>query len=375
MHLGENWLFVIKIILYLLGLSVIGLTLLPFLRLSAWWIRVGEFPRLQIAVLAVLVALFFSFFAYPFSAVETVFLAALVFCIAYQFACILPYTPFYRKQTKKNNVPLPKKVVRILFSNVYIKNRKYEKVLRMVKKMNADVVLLAETDEAWVKALEPLKEIYPTMISHPLDNGYGMTLFTRLKLINPELKFIIEPVVPSIHTDAELPSGDVIRLYCMHPRPPIPMETGRSTERDAELLIVGREICRLDKPAIIFGDLNDVAWSRTTRLFQKISGMLDPRVGRGMFSTFPVKYPLIHFPLDHLFHTKHFRLVELRRLKSVGSDHYPIYCSLSLDKVAPHVQQPPEADRDDHQEALTTIRENLAVLEEEKREDEKVEKR
>jgi endonuclease/exonuclease/phosphatase (EEP) superfamily protein YafD len=372
--MSESWLFVIKIILYFFGFLTIGLTVLPFLRHSAWWIRVGDFPRLQVAVVGIVSALGFSTLAYPFTTFETVFLAALAFCVVYQVFCILPYTPFYKKQTKKNKVPLPKNVIRILFCNVYVHNRQFDRTKRMIEKMNADVVLLAEPTEEWVAALEPLKKMYPTMIAHPLDNGYGMLLFTRLKLINPELKFIIEDVVPSIHTDAELPSGDIIRLYCMHPRPPIPMETGRSTERDAELLIVGREICKLDKPAIIFGDLNDVAWSRTTRLFQKISGMLDPRVGRGMYSTFPVKYPLIHFPLDHLFHTKHFRLVELKRLRSVGSDHYPVYCALSLDKVAPRVQQAPEADHDDHQEAIETIRENLTLLEEEKREAEKVEK-
>lgn len=360
--------FVIKIILYSLGLLAIGLTVVPLLRHSAWWIRVGEFPRLQIAVAAIFSGVFFAPVAYPFSDIELVFLAALAFCAVYQFVRIAPYTPFYRRQVQTSRVPLPKKVVRILFCNVFIENKQYDRVIKMVEKMNADIVLLAETDEAWVKAVEsPLKKMYPTMIAHPLDNGYGLVLCSRLKLINPELKFIIEPVVPSIHTDCELPSGDVIRLYCMHPRPPIPMETGRSIERDAELLIVGREICESDKPTIIFGDLNDVAWSRTTRLFQKISGLLDPRVGRGMYSTFPVKYPFLHFPLDHLFHTEHFRLVELRRLKSVGSDHFPVYVTLSLETTAPKTQEPPQPDAEDHAEAEETIRESLELLEEERK--------
>ncbi|HEX8247896.1 MAG TPA: endonuclease/exonuclease/phosphatase family protein [Pyrinomonadaceae bacterium] len=367
---GAAWLFAVKIILYLFGFLAIVLTVLPFLRLSAWWIRLGEFPRLQIAVTAVLVNIIFNIVGYPLALVEVVFLTALSVCSVYQLFCILPYTPFYRKQVQKSRVPLPKKVIRILFSNVFIENRQYEKVVRMVEKMNADVVLLAETDEAWVKAVEPLKKLYPTMIAHPLDNGYGMVLFSRLKLVNPELKFIIEDVVPSIHTDVELRSGDIVRLYCMHPRPPIPMETGRSTERDAELLIVAREIHerdKEDKPTIIFGDLNDVAWSRTTRLFQKISRLLDPRVGRGMYSTFPVKYPLLHFPLDHIFHTDHFRLVEIRRLKSVGSDHFPVYVTLSLETTAKFVQEAPVADEDDHAEAHETIQEALELLEQEKK--------
>jgi endonuclease/exonuclease/phosphatase (EEP) superfamily protein YafD len=367
---GAGWLFAVKIILYLFGFSAIALTVLPFLRLSAWWIRLGEFPRLQIAVAAVLVNLVFNIAGYPPAPHEIIFLTALSAVAVYQFFCILPYTPLYRKQVQKSRVPLPKKVIRILFSNVFIENRQYEKVVRMVEKTNADIVLLAETDAAWVEAVEPLKKLYPTMIAHALDNGYGMVLFSRLKLIDPELKFIIEDVVPSIHTDVELRSGDVVRLYCMHPRPPIPMETGRSTERDAELLLVGREVAehdRQDKPTIVFGDLNDVAWSRTTRLFQKISRLLDPRVGRGMYSTFPVKYPLLHFPLDHIFHTDHFRLVEISRLKSVGSDHYPVYAALSLETTAKFVQEAPEADEDDHAEAHETIQEALELLEQERR--------
>lgn len=367
---GEGWLFAVEIILYLLGIPAIVLTLLPFLRLSAWWIRIGEFPRLQIAVAAVSVAAVYAFAAPPLVAAEIAFLAALCLCAAYQIFRILPYTPFYRKQVQQSRVPLPGKVIRILFSNVYIENRRYDKVRRMIEKMNADIVLLAETDAGWVEAVAPLKRLYPTMISHALDNGYGMVLFSRLKLVNPEIKFIIEPVVPSIHTEVELPSGDRVRLYCMHPRPPIPMETGRSLERDAELLIVGREIREhdaQDKPTIIFGDLNDVAWSRTTRLFQKISRLLDPRVGRGMYSTFPVKYPLLHFPLDHVFHTDHFRLVELRRLKTVGSDHFPVYVTLSLETTARFAQEAPEADPDDHAEAHETIQEALEVLEQEKK--------
>jgi endonuclease/exonuclease/phosphatase (EEP) superfamily protein YafD len=97
--------------------------------------------------------------------------------------------------------------------------------------------------------------------------------------------------------------------------------------------VVGKEISKQSGPVIVAGDLNDVAWSPTTRHFKKISGLLDPREGRGFFNTFHAHYPLVKWPLDHVFHSKHFSLVRIERLSDIGSDHYPLFTQLAL--VAP----------------------------------------
>lgn len=359
---------VLKTILYIIGTSAIILTVLPFIRLYAWWIRIGDFPRIQIAIGALLTAIFLLVFIYPFSIGEIVFVAILFACVLYQFFCILPYLPFYPKQVELEREDEHHESIRILICNVYEENRETDKLKTLIESVKPDLFLLAEVNRRWTDAMSVFESEYKHNIIHPLENTYGLALYSKLELVEPEIKFLIEDDIPSFHTKVKLRSGEKIRLFCIHPRPPVPTENHRSLERDAELLIVGKTVEKLDEPTIVCGDLNDVAWSRTTKLFQKISGLLDPRIGRGLYNSFHVNYRFLRFPLDHVFHSKHFRLEELKRMPEVGSDHFPIYISLCLEKTAEHTQEEPEAEHHEKLEADETIKEAFETIEQEKAE-------
>jgi endonuclease/exonuclease/phosphatase (EEP) superfamily protein YafD len=161
------------------------------------------------------------------------------------------------------------------------------------------------------------------------------------------VRYLIEDGIPSIVTAVDLPHCPNVQLYCLHPRPPRPEKAQDSTNRDAELVVIGHQVRGNPDPTVVAGDLNDVAWSYTTDLFLRVSGLLDPRRGRGMYNTFNARNPLLRFPLDHVFHSAHFRLVRLQRLPDVGSDHFPILVELSFEESAVHTHNTPEADSDD----------------------------
>lgn len=350
------WL-VVKIILYSLSFLAIALTVLPLFKFSAWWFRIGDFPRLQIVVLCLLIAVFFFITAFPLTAAEIILLLLLLICSVYHIFRIFPYLPFYSKQVEQAKEPKAENIIRILISNVLMYNRNSDKLLALIEKADPDLILLAEVDERWINEIAALEKSYPNNVKYPVANTYGMALYSRLELINPQIKFLVEDDIPSIHTDVKLPSGKIFTLYCLHPLPPVPPENDRSSERDAELLIVGRMVKKDDKPTIVAGDLNDVAWSRTTNLFQKISGLLDPRIGRGLYNSFHADYPFLRFPLDHVFHSNHFRLVKLERMPYIGSDHFPIFVALSLEPTAEITQEEPKADKEEQLEAVETIQE------------------
>ena len=246
-------------------------------------------------------------------------------------------------------------------------NQHYQRLIAQIEKHQPDLVLTLETDQAWQKALAVIEKDYPYRVAVPLDNLYGMHLYSRLELKDTEVKFILSDEIPSIHTTVILRSGQPVQLYCLHPKPPSPTEAKDSKLRDAELLIVGDQIKDLDESCIVMGDLNDVAWSRTTRLFQRISGLLDPRVGRRYVNTFHADYPLLRWSLDHVFHSTDFALVAMQRLPHIGSDHFPIYVVLQTGRVFEQVQQELEQSAADEQEAQQTIEEGIKKAEQEEK--------
>jgi endonuclease/exonuclease/phosphatase (EEP) superfamily protein YafD len=200
------------------------------------------------------------------------------------------------------------------------------------------------------------KEGYVYSLREPLVNKYGMLLYSRLELLDPQVKYLLREGIPSMHMQVRLRSGAVIRLHGVHPEPPAPTEADSSLPRDAELLIVGRDVKEHNTPTIVAGDLNDVAWSYTTGLFQKISSLLDPRKGRGMFNTFHAKIPIMRWSLDHVFHSRHFLLVDLQRLPAFGSDHFPVYVRLLLKPEVGVSQESPPSDEEDEETARKKIK-------------------
>ncbi|MEO8010070.1 MAG: endonuclease, partial [Dokdonella sp.] len=71
----------------------------------------------------------------------------------------------------------------------------------------------------------------------------------------------------------------------------------------------------------------------------------------GMFNTFHVDWWFMRWPLDHVFLSGHFTLKELRRLPSIGSDHFPLLTALQLMPNRVPDQHGLEADADDQARA------------------------
>jgi len=339
------------------GLSVVAGTLLSLSRSPHWFVRGWDFPRVQIALLAGSAGAIYGWCCNDGALHDWLFLGAVLACFLWQVAKIYPYTTIapVRVQSSRHSPSNERRRLRLLICNVQMENREYGRLLSLAREADPDVLLAVETDERWVRALEPLAADYPHVVRQPQSNYFGLVLFSRVPLLEARVEFLVQDDVPSVFAVLEL-AGERVVLRGLHPRPPEPLRDQDSAPRDAELVLVGRSIEKQGgAPTIVAGDLNDVAWSATTQLFLRLSGLLDPRMGRGFYNSYNARNPLVRWPLDHLFHSNHFRLVELRRCGNIGSDHFPVLIELSYEPEAPAEQPESQAAPGDQKEVAERL--------------------
>ncbi|UJH91776.1 endonuclease/exonuclease/phosphatase family protein [Antarcticibacterium sp. 1MA-6-2] len=339
------------------ALVAIILTLAPFIAADYWWIRIFDFPHTQLTILT-LVALLVYFFRFNLKAAEDYILVGVLgACLTFQVVRILPYLPHGNVEMKETNSGTTAPSVKFYIANVLQTNENYDKIKAEIAKEDADVLLFMETDSKWMNKLRPAVKDYKYRAEEPLDNTYGMLLYSRLPLKDPKIKYLVDDSIPSIHTIIQLRDGKEFKLYAIHPTPPMPQHNPSSTDRDAEMMLVAKEVRNREIPVIVAGDFNDVAWSESTSMFKKISELLDPRVGRGFYNTFNAKNPLMRWPLDHFFASDEFRLKSITLGEEIGSDHFPAVFEISLEPEGAGQQEQEDASGEDLEDANKQIRE------------------
>src|SRR5687768_13512968 len=191
---------------------MVAATVLPLLRKGTWWIRVFDFPRIQISFLTAAALSAYVLYALEWGAWGVAFAAALAACLLYQFYMMFPYTRFARKQVQQSRKAAGDSSFSLLFSNVLMSNRNAARLRELIREADPDIILTVEADEWWMEQLREFEKDYAHSVLRPQDNTYGMLLYSRLELVGPEVRFIIQDDIPSIHTRVRLRSGQEVEL-------------------------------------------------------------------------------------------------------------------------------------------------------------------
>lgn len=318
---------------------IIGITLL-FISLKLipskkWIFQLPIYLNLQTTIFLFLLVTAKLIFTSGFQAIDYLLIVVSLGAILTQSLDILPFL-------KISSPTVPQALdneqcdtsFTILISNVLFTNTNYTGITKIIKEKNADIVGLVEIDSKWVSALQEhiSTERYPYQIILPRADGYGMYVFSKFKLEEKHI-FRIYNETPGLYFVAHTASTE-LHCFLLHPKPPVYPEAETAQPKDKEFEEMGQFISNLegDKKVIAFGDLNDVAWSKSTKDFIKRSGLRDPRVGRGIMPTFPAWAPYLGFPLDQIFVSQHFKIKDIQCLPSAGSDHFPVLVDLCVQK-------------------------------------------
>jgi endonuclease/exonuclease/phosphatase (EEP) superfamily protein YafD len=352
-----------------LVLLMVVVSILPLIPSGQWWVRLWDFPRLQLTGALIVPVLMLGVHAWlkrPRTE-HAVWIAVILAIAGWHLYHILPFTPVWSTEVPTAEVqPGDNQVtLKVLTANVTYTNDHYAEVLAMVRREDPDLLLLIEIDRAWAEGLAPLDEYYAYRVGEVRAEGLGIVLWSRIPLLEQEVKHLVSERRPSIFATLDVPGIGPVRFVGAHPVPPGLQERTVSSdntekrrdsrERDAELMLVARHVQQdSDNRWIVTGDFNDVAWSGTTRLFADLSDLKDPRRGRRLLSTYHAKYPLWRYPIDHLFVSDGFHLVDLERVKVLGSDHFGIFTTLAAGQKD---QAKPDASAEEEQKAQEMVEE------------------
>jgi endonuclease/exonuclease/phosphatase (EEP) superfamily protein YafD len=243
------------------------------------------------------------------------------------------------------------------------KNQQYSNLISLIQANKPDIVFTMETNSDWERALEGIESDYKYAYKIPLENRYGMHFYTNLNVVDLKEHYLIAKDRPAIEVHLKDSNGTDFIFWGIHPPPPSPTEKETSKQKDAELMVVAKLIQKSSYPCIITGDFNNVSWSKSAKLFAKISGCNDARIGKGVHATFPVKPKIFRFPIDLLFNSKAIKIHSIQTLSPIGSDHLPITTSFS---IAPSQQKTEKlVKRETEEKAAKIITEGHQAVQEE----------
>jgi len=223
----------------------------------------------------------------------------------------------------------PSNSVTVLLANVLSSNKHYEKVEKLVRSVDPDIIVVVEATEDWMRALAQFEEKYPHVVSRPREDNFGIAVFSRFPFEKSEILQIGDWHLPSAMARLRIDDRE-FTLVATHPAPPV--GGARFGHRNRQLEAVAEYVRSVKGPVILLGDLNTTPWSPHFKKLLRRGGLLDSRRRHGIQATWPAQtlLPLFRIPLDHILHSPGIAILHREVGPDIGSDHLPVIAEFSL---------------------------------------------
>ncbi len=219
--------------------------------------------------------------------------------------------------------------MRVMVSNVLTDNRNYDSFYSLVEAEQPDLLVVLETSDEWVRELSDLDQILPYSVIEPREDNFGIALYSKLPLDDVEIPSWSAQAyeVPSITAQVDW-NGAPVEVIATHPLPPI--NNTYYKERNKHIDELADYAQGLGRSLIIAGDLNTTMWSPYYQSLVRRAKLKNTREGFGIQPTWPTDAPILQIPIDHILVSRDFTVLDNRRGRNVGSDHYPLITDVAI---------------------------------------------
>jgi len=208
--------------------------------------------------------------------------------------------------------------MRAVHLNVQTNNTRYTDTVEQLLEVDADIIVLAEVDEAWMKHLEALRSRFPHVFAEPRSDNFGIALFSRWRYSHASIVDPARANVPAILAHVRTPHG-MLGIVGIHTLPPV--NARYVADRDRQLAEIPGLVDAAGPATLVLGDLNTTPWSASFRKMIRDSALVDCALGRGLQPTWPTSNWLVMIPIDHCLRTPRVTITDKRSLPAIGGDH------------------------------------------------------
>ncbi|MGB0744634.1 MAG: endonuclease/exonuclease/phosphatase family protein [Opitutales bacterium] len=221
----------------------------------------------------------------------------------------------------------PKQATSALLINVNTRLGSPEKVSAYIREKKPDFFVLQEVNDDWITLLSSLIATFPHQVVRTREDNFGLGLFSRHPIVNQFVGNLGDSSVPYI--DAELIiETKHLRVITAHTLPPT--SSDYSKVRNHQLIELANISAQREKPLVLLGDLNVTSFSWHFENFISSSGLIDSSEMFGLSPSWPSFLPMMRIQIDHLLHTEDIEIHQKITGPRVGSDHYPIFTTFTI---------------------------------------------
>ena len=321
-------LFTKKILIYgFIAGTFIGsiLNLLPEVSLSDTLQVLLEINRsstpyyIVLGLLTIILLLFLKINRY----LRIFFIIALVEIIYTEYSISIPRINYASQQCTNT------KEISIFYQNVYYLNQHHRDLERQIAELKPDIVALNEMTEAWRRDFNISKD-YPYNVSYRRSYS-GMLIYSKYPIVAIN-HFWAGDSKPILHARIKIEqNSQPLNINLVHPS--APYRRYFVVQRNNFLNRIPYFLNKQNGPKILLGDFNTTPFSP---ILYKVAqqAKLNPAIyGQPFFFSWCLKqFPLYCAFIDHFFYNESIQIVNAKREKNTGSDHFPFLYTIKIIK-------------------------------------------